>query len=76
MANEVGSNFAFYSLGFSLLLPNLCISEARKSLLDTVNRLNDFKLSDKGVYLSYHDEAIFTSWIEMSIVEPNNPHKV
>ena len=62
------------TLGLSLLLPNLCIREAKGSLLLEVERQNRISLKNKGLRLSYHDGVLWTtSWLALEILDPKPP---
>ena len=41
------------SFGASLLLPNLCISDAKANLKLAIDRQNRLKLKEKGLQMSY-----------------------
>ena len=49
----LGYLLAPFSCGVSLLLPNLCIGDAKKSFIKMVERMNRLKLLDKGLRISY-----------------------
>ena len=49
----IGYFLAPFCFGLSLLLPNVCIRDAKANLLQTVLRMNVLKLKDKGLLLSY-----------------------
>ena len=38
-----------FTLGLSFLLPNLCISDAKKNLIATIDRQNRLKFHEKGL---------------------------
>jgi len=58
-----------FSFGASLLLPNLCLSDAMVNLLQTIVRMNTLKLREKGLELTYRS-GWFTSWLELQIINP------
>ena len=64
----LGYLLAPFTLGLSLLLPNLCIADAKKGLITAVTRQNRIKLSDRGLKLSYR-QGCMTSWLEMEIID-------
>ena len=65
----LGYILAPFCFGLSLLLPYICIKDAKVGLLETLQRMNILKLKDKGLKLVYH-QSCSTSWFELLVVEP------
>lgn len=57
------------TLGFSFLLPNLCIKDAKEALINACARQNRLKLESRGLNLVYV-QGFSTSWLELRIVVP------
>jgi len=49
----IGYFFAPFCFGLSLLLPNLCIADAKRALMGTIARSNKLKLEQNGLLLTY-----------------------
>ena len=69
LALNLGYFFAIFSFGLSLMLPNLCIKDAKINLLQTIVRMNALKLEERGLVLRYRS-GLFTSWLELEILNP------
>ena len=65
----IGYILAPFCFGLSLLLPNLCIADAKKGLMGTIERTNKTKLDQKGLKLTYH-QSCSTSWLELTVTKP------
>ena len=68
-AYNLGYFLAMFSCGLSLMLPNLCIKDAKINLLQTIVRMNALKLEERGLVLRYRS-GLFTSWLELEILNP------
>ena len=69
IAIYIGYILAPFCFGVSLMLPYLCIKDAKKSLLECTQRMNSLKFKDKGLRLIYR-QSCSTSWFEVMVVEP------
>ena len=49
----LGYLLAPFTLGFSFMLPNLCIADAKESLIKNIARQNRLKLNEKGLHMRY-----------------------
>ena len=67
----LGYILAPFSFGLSLMLPNLCIRDAKEALMDTVRRMNALKLKERGLKMTYRQRCS-TSWLEVEIIEPKH----
>lgn len=65
----IGYILAPFCFGLSLLLPNLCIADAKKALMGTIEKTNKIKLAQKGLKLTYH-QSCSTSWLELTVTKP------
>ena len=64
---SIGYIFALFTCGLSFLIPNLCISEAEKSLRTRIDYYNKYRLVKQGLELEFKKECS-TSWIELRII--------
>ena len=62
-----GYIFGIITCGASLLVPNMCVSEAKEALLEQIERQNRLKLKDKGLKITYN-QGFTTSWLSIDIV--------
>ena len=69
-----GYIFSIITCGASFLIPNLCIREAKESLLSAIERQNRLKLKEKGLMMTYNS-GFTTSWISIDIIEPKSPQE-
>ena len=67
LAVYIGYIFAIFTCGLSFLLPQLCISDAKKNLLENIMRMNRTKLEQKGLKMEYRSSCM-TSWIELKVI--------
>ena len=65
----IGYILAPFTLGFSFMLPNLCLKEVKKNLLNEVTRQNRIRLERRGIRLKYVAGHL-TSWLELEIIKP------
>lgn len=64
-----GFVFSLCSLGLSFCVSNICISEAKKSFLNSIDILNEYVFEKRDLHLSYHQKCS-TSWLEIKICKP------
>lgn len=65
----IGYVLAPFCFGISLLLPNLCIKDAKIGLIKAIERMNALKLNDKGLQITYCS-GWCTSWLELTVIRP------
>ena len=63
----LGYFLAPFCFGASLVLPYICIKDAKQNLLETMNRMNILKLKEKGLSIVYR-QSCSTSWFEISVI--------
>ena len=56
------------TLGFSFMLPNLCIKDAKQALISACARQNRLRLEEKGLHIEYI-QGFSTSWLELKVVK-------
>lgn len=60
--------FLLKFIGLSFLLPCICISEAKSTLLDKIEILNDSIFHSKNLKLTFKSRCS-TSWLEIEILK-------
>lgn len=60
----LGYCLAIFTFGLSLMIPNLCIADAKQALIKAIARQNRLKLNEKGLQMIY-SQGIMTSWLEI-----------
>jgi hypothetical protein len=66
-----GYLFSICTIGISFCFPYICISDAKKTLLEAIARANEKFFHKKGLDLSYRSK-ICTSWLQIDI--SHNPY--
>ena len=64
-----------FTLGLSLLLPNMCMSDAKIALEKAIEKENEKSLYDKGLELEYK-QAWSTSWLELSVMSEERKEEI
>ena len=68
----VGYIFCPLSCGLSFLLPNLCIKDAEKSLLNNMEYFNKYRLNERGLEVVLVKKCS-TSWMELRVKGARQP---
>ncbi len=63
-----GYLFSICTLGLSFCFPNFCISEAKITLLKSIEDVNKSILNKKGLKLSYQQKCS-ASWLQIDVIE-------